>query len=90
MKVDSREILTAIVTLSYLGIPVHHQNLLFRMEETEDRKKLSDMGIVNGCTLKLVLSMRGGPISTRRLSTCDHHLIWKDLKELIEHTRFVC
>ncbi|KAK4873597.1 hypothetical protein RN001_012957 [Aquatica leii] len=69
------------------GIPVHHQNLLFRMEVVEDYKCLCDVGIVSGSTLKLVLSMRGGPISTKRLSTCDHHLIWKDLKDLIEHTR---
>ncbi|KRT80797.1 hypothetical protein AMK59_5140, partial [Oryctes borbonicus] len=48
---------------------------------------MCDIGIVNGSKLKLVLSMRGGPISTRRLSTCDHHIVWKDLKDLIEHTR---
>lgn len=69
------------------GIPVHHQNLLFQMKELQDYARLSDVGIVSGSTLKMVLSMRGGPISTRRLNTCDHHIIWKDLKDLIEHTR---
>lgn len=69
------------------GIPIHHQNLLFRMEIVDDYKRLCDIGLVSGSTLKLVLAMRGGPISTRRLSTCDHHLILKDLKDLIEHTR---
>lgn len=66
---------------------MHHQNLLFRMTELEDHKKLGDLGIRNGSTLKLVLSMRGGPISTRRLSSCDHHVTWRGLKELIEHAR---
>lgn len=69
------------------GIPIHHQNLLFHMEVVEDYKRLCDIGLVSGSTLKLVLAMRGGPISTRRLTSCDHHLILKDLKDLIEHTR---
>ncbi|XP_022917662.1 AN1-type zinc finger protein 4-like [Onthophagus taurus] len=71
------------------GIPTHHQNLLFHLKELEDFKRLSDVGIKNGSKLKLVLSMRGGPISTRRLTTCidRRHIVWKDLKELIEHTR---
>lgn len=68
---------------------MQHQNLLFRMRELEDHKKLGDLGITNGSTLKLVLSMRGGPISTRRLSSCDHHVTWKDLKELIDHARYL-
>lgn len=57
------------------------------MKELEDDKRLSDVGIKNGSTLKLVLSMRGGPISTRRLASCEHHIAWKDLKELIDHAR---
>lgn len=69
------------------GIPAHHQNLLFQMTELEDHKTLDELGITNGSTLKLVLSMRGGPISTRRL-TYEHHLAWKDVKELIEHARY--
>ncbi|XP_018322985.1 uncharacterized protein LOC108735496 [Agrilus planipennis] len=68
------------------GIPVHHQNLLYRLNELKDHNRLCDMGIQSGSVLKLVLSMRGGPISTRRLSSTDQH-IWKNLKELLENTR---
>lgn len=67
------------------GIPVPQQNLLFQMKELNDHNRLSDLGIVHGSTLRLVTAMRGGPISTRRWTS--DHMVWKDLKDLIEHTR---
>ena len=36
--------------------------------ELQDDLSLADCGIQNGATLKLVLSMRGGPINTRRIA----------------------
>lgn len=71
------------------GIPVHHQNLLYGYKEVHDSDRLCDVGIENGSKLRLVLSMRGGPISMRRLSALDHYCILKDLTELFEHTRYV-
>lgn len=50
------------------------------MSELSDYKRICDTGIVDGSTLQLVLAMRGGPISTRRLS--DHQVLWKDLNDL--------
>ena len=35
--------------------------------ELHDDLTLADCGVVTGSTLKLVLSMRGGPINTRRV-----------------------
>lgn len=64
----------------FLGIPVSHQNLLYKMSELSDYKRICDTDIVDGSTLQLVLAMRGGPISTRRLS--DHQVLWKDLNDL--------
>lgn len=49
------------------GIAKQHQRLLHRGAELPDDLRLSDCGIENGATLKLVLSMRGGPINTRRV-----------------------
>lgn len=72
-----------------LGIPIYQQNLIFQSRELKDMNRLGDAGIRNGSTLTLVASMRGGPISTRRLSVaCEHHVMLKELKELLENTRW--
>ncbi|KAF7265814.1 hypothetical protein GWI33_020886 [Rhynchophorus ferrugineus] len=69
------------------GIPIYQQNLIFQSTELKDTIRLCDSGIRNGSTLTLVSSMRGGPISTRRLSVaCDHFLL-KELKDLLENSR---
>lgn len=62
-----------------LGIPVSAQHLLFNLSELEDNSKLSDCSIRNGSTLRLVTSMRGGPISTRRVSPSPEERAWMDL-----------
>ncbi|KAJ8933835.1 hypothetical protein NQ314_013757, partial [Rhamnusium bicolor] len=70
------------------GIPIYQQNLIFQSKELKDTNRLGDAGIRNGSTLTLVASMRGGPISTRRLSVaCEHHVMLKELKEILENTR---
>ncbi|XP_065340554.1 AN1-type zinc finger protein 4-like [Cloeon dipterum] len=50
------------------GIPVAHQHLIHNLKELQnDTATLSECGLKNGSKLKLVLSLRGGPISTRRI-----------------------
>ncbi|XP_063289685.1 AN1-type zinc finger protein 4 [Pelobates fuscus] len=49
------------------GIPVSQQHLIWNNVELEDERTLKDYNISKGCTLKLVLAMRGGPINTRRV-----------------------
>ncbi|XP_033118736.1 AN1-type zinc finger protein 4-like [Anneissia japonica] len=49
------------------GIPLSQQHLIWKSVELEDDYCLHDYGISAGCTLKLVLAMRGGPINTRRI-----------------------
>ncbi|OCT71840.1 hypothetical protein XELAEV_18034818mg [Xenopus laevis] len=49
------------------GIPVAQQHLIWNNMELEDECSLSDYNISEGCTLKMVLAMRGGPINTRRV-----------------------
>ncbi|XP_034230375.1 uncharacterized protein LOC117639087 isoform X2 [Thrips palmi] len=61
------------------GIPVSAQHLLFNLTELEDNSKVSDCAISNGSTLRLVTSMRGGPISTRRVSPTPEERAWMDL-----------
>ncbi|XP_049646614.1 AN1-type zinc finger protein 4 [Suncus etruscus] len=49
------------------GIPICQQHLIWNNLELEDEYCLNDYNISEGCTLKLVLAMRGGPINTRRV-----------------------
>ncbi|XP_014379296.1 AN1-type zinc finger protein 4 isoform X2 [Alligator sinensis] len=53
------------------GIPVSQQHLIWNNVELEDDYCLNDYNISDGCTLKLVLAMRGGPINTRRVPVED-------------------
>ncbi|MBN3295799.1 ZFAN4 protein, partial [Amia calva] len=53
------------------GIPVAQQHLIWNNVELEDEYCLNDYNIAEGCTLKLVLAMRGGPINTRRVPMDD-------------------
>lgn len=69
------------------GIPINQQHLLLRDKELNNNTYLKEIGITKGCTLKLVLGMRGGPISTRRASSRSEHLIWREIKDFVETTR---
>jgi len=53
------------------GIPVSQQHLVWQNKKLDDDTSLKDHGITTGCTLKLVLAMRGGPINTRRIGVED-------------------
>ncbi|XP_011353734.1 AN1-type zinc finger protein 4 isoform X1 [Pteropus vampyrus] len=61
------------------GIPVCQQHLIWNNMELEDDYCLNDYNISEGCTLKLVLAMRGGPINTRRVPMED------PLREMAEY-----
>ncbi|CAH0564358.1 unnamed protein product [Brassicogethes aeneus] len=89
MKVYSTDTIGDIKKKIYRveGIPIYQQNLIFQSKELKDTNRLCDAGIRHGSSLALVTSMRGGPISTRRLSVaCEHHVMLKELKELLENT----
>ncbi|KAK0130971.1 AN1-type zinc finger protein 4 [Merluccius polli] len=66
------------------GIPVAQQHLIWNNLELDDEYCLHDYGIAEGCTLKLVLAMRGGPINTRRVIVEDP---MKEVAELMEGSR---
>ncbi|KAK3911808.1 AN1-type zinc finger protein 4 [Frankliniella fusca] len=61
------------------GIAVSAQHLLFNLNELDDDSKISDHLMSNGSVLRLVTSMRGGPISTRRVSPTPEERAWMDL-----------
>lgn len=52
-----------------LGIPIGQQHLIWNNGELSDHQSLRDCSIPGGATLRLVLGMRGGPISTYRPSS---------------------
>ncbi|XP_023261571.1 AN1-type zinc finger protein 4 [Seriola lalandi dorsalis] len=66
------------------GIPVAQQHLIWNNLELDDEHCLHDYGIAEGCTLKLVLAMRGGPINTRRVTMEDPI---KEVADLMESTK---
>ncbi|XP_056292037.1 AN1-type zinc finger protein 4 isoform X1 [Pseudoliparis swirei] len=66
------------------GIPVAQQHLIWNNLELDDEHCLHDYGIAEGCTLKLVLAMRGGPINTRRVTMDDPIKEVTDLMESIK------
>ncbi|XP_037352307.1 AN1-type zinc finger protein 4 isoform X1 [Talpa occidentalis] len=61
------------------GISICQQHLIWNNMELEDDYCLNDYNISEGCTLKLVLAMRGGPINTRRVPMED------PLREMAEY-----
>ncbi|XP_056148392.1 AN1-type zinc finger protein 4 isoform X2 [Lampris incognitus] len=69
------------------GIPVAQQHLIWNNLELDDEYCLHDYGIAEGCTLKLILAMRGGPINTRRV-TMENPV--KEVADLMEGTREEC
>ncbi|XP_068597564.1 AN1-type zinc finger protein 4 [Brachionichthys hirsutus] len=66
------------------GIPVAQQHLIWNNTELDDEHCLHDYGIAGGCTLKLVLAMRGGPINTRRVTMEDPI---KDVTDLMDGSK---
>lgn len=61
---------------------------MYNLCELSDSSTLSEHNIREGATLKLVLSMRGGPISTRRLPQVDDYSI-RELREFVENNKLV-
>jgi len=48
------------------GIPASHQHLVWHSSELKNEQLLQDSSIYSGATLRLVVSMQGGPVNTRR------------------------
>lgn len=66
------------------GIPICQQHLIWNNMELEDDYCLNYYNISDGCTLKLVLAMRGGPINTSRVPLEDP---LKDMAEYMDSSR---
>ncbi|XP_060262752.1 AN1-type zinc finger protein 4 isoform X7 [Ovis aries] len=69
---------------SAAGIPICQQHLIWNNMELEDDYCLNYYNISEGCTLKLVLAMRGGPINTSRVPVEDP---LKEMAEYMESSR---
>ncbi|XP_026741680.1 AN1-type zinc finger protein 4-like [Trichoplusia ni] len=69
------------------GIPVSQQHLLYNLKELEDSSSLREHCIGDGARLRLVLGMRGGPISTRRLPPPPNAEPWRDIERLLDTNR---
>ncbi|CAB3252881.1 unnamed protein product [Arctia plantaginis] len=69
------------------GIPVSQQHLLYNLKELDDASSLREHAIGDGARLRLVLGMRGGPISTRRLPPPPNAEPWRDIERLLDTNR---
>lgn len=49
------------------GIPASQQHLVWHSSELKNEEYLQDSSVYSGATLRLVLGMQGGPVSTRRV-----------------------
>lgn len=68
------------------GIPVAEQNLMFLEEELKDFRTLDEYNIIDSCTIKLSIGMKGGPVNTRRtLYLDDKNTITEMAKMLAAH-----
>ena len=92
MKVSPFETIVSIkAKLQQLeGIPVSQQHLLYNNTELPSAKSLYECEVPDGATLKLVLSMRGGPINTRRVALQEQagelqQVVEQSKEELLEH-----
>ena len=67
------------------GIPVTQQHLLLNNTELTNTLSLYECQVPDGATLKLVLSMRGGPINTRKIPLQDEGA--RELQEVMERSK---
>ena len=87
MKVSPLETIVCIkAKLQQLeGIPISQQHLLYSNRELSNNSTLYECDIPDGATLRLVLSMRGGPINTRKIPLHDEHS--RELQDAVERSK---
>uniref|UniRef100_A0AAG5D1K5 AN1-type domain-containing protein n=1 Tax=Anopheles atroparvus TaxID=41427 RepID=A0AAG5D1K5_ANOAO len=67
----------------YEGIPVSQQHLLYKHKELSDAMEMKDIPLIKGSRVKLVLGMKGGPISSKRLFTISSDYDnWLDMSDV--------
>ncbi|KAJ6646298.1 AN1-type zinc finger protein 4, partial [Pseudolycoriella hygida] len=69
------------------GIPISQQHLLYNQQELSDSTEMKDVPLVKGSRLKLVVGMKGGPVSARRVVTLPDYDRWFDLNDILNTSR---
>ena len=87
MKVSPLETIVCIkAKLQQLeGIPISQQHLLYSDRELDNNTSLAECHIPDGATLTLVLSIRGGPINTRKIPLHDENS--RELQDAVERSK---
>lgn len=71
-----------------LGIPISQQHLIYNQKELNDATEIKDIPLEEGSRLKLVLGLKGGPVSARRVVTLpDLDTTWFDLSDVLNTSR---
>lgn len=77
-----------VCELFLVGIPINQQHLIYNQKELNDATEVKDIPLVKGSRLKLVLGLKGGPVSARRVVTLpDFDTTWFDLSDVLNTSR---
>lgn len=82
----SKSSITKIFYFFFAGIPVEQQHLIYNHKELLDKTEIKDIPLVKGSTIRLVLDMKGGPVSARRVVTLPGYDKWFDLSDVLGHS----
>lgn len=61
--------------ICFVGIPVNQQHLLLGEKILSDNTTIANNNLKDGASLRLVLSLQGGPIGTSRILPLDNETI---------------
>lgn len=76
------------LSILHSGIPINQQHLIYNQKELNDATEVKDIPLVKGSRLKLVLGLKGGPVSARRVVTLpDFDTTWFDLSDVLNTSR---
>lgn len=71
-----------------LGIPISQQHLLYSQKELSDKTEVKDVPLHKGSRLKLVVGLKGGPVSARRVVALpEFDTTWFDLNDVLNISR---
>ncbi|KAF2361689.1 Ubiquitin domain [Trinorchestia longiramus] len=88
VRVSSRETAWGLKNLLHRteGLVWNQQHLLLGEQELQDDLTLQEQGVMHGAVLRLVISLKGGPINARRNLPPDD-LLWREVSDIMEEKR---
>ena len=73
-------------TLLCAGLAASQQHLLLGQKELVDEVSLGEQGVGEGALLRLVISLKGGPINARR-TLPPEDVLWREVSDIMDERR---